>query len=106
MPNFMVIGSCPRLSASDAVPALLGHTDAESFQEPASTRRGDGHGPAVLHSLRPAQIEAALRERGSDRARNVWASFGPIEAESAKLAAARAQRGKVDPELGEKTGAR
>jgi len=35
----------------------------------------------------------------------VWASLGPIEAESAKVAAGRTQRGKLDPELGEETGA-
>jgi hypothetical protein len=35
----------------------------------------------------------------------VWASLGPIEAQSAILAARRTQRGRRDPELGEKTGA-
>lgn len=33
----------------------------------------------------------------------MWPSFGPIEAESAEVTARRALRGKVDPEVGEKT---
>jgi hypothetical protein len=35
----------------------------------------------------------------------VWASLGPIEAESANVAVCRTPCGKLDPELGEKTGA-
>jgi hypothetical protein len=36
----------------------------------------------------------------------VWASLGPIEAESAKVTAGRTLRGKLDPELGEEPRAR
>src|SRR2546422_3367596 len=61
--------------------------------------------PKVSNPLGPAEIKAAFRERGPHCARYVWPSFGPIEAESAEVAAGRTQRGKVDPELGEKTGA-
>ena len=36
---------------------------------------------------------------------NLWASLGPIEAESADVAAGRMPGRKLDPELGEKAGA-
>src|SRR2546427_6881302 len=55
--------------------------------------------------FRSAEIEVALGHRGAYRTRDVWASLGPIEAESAKVAAGRTQCGKLDPELGDKTGA-
>src|SRR6185295_14522397 len=44
-------------------------------------------------------------ERGSDRTRDVRASLRPIEAKPAKVTAVRAQRGELDPEPGEKSGA-
>jgi len=69
-------------------------------------RRGDDHGAAVLRPLRPAEIEAPFRKSGSDRARDVRPPFGPIETRSAELATGRVQRGKVDSELGEKSGTR
>ncbi len=69
-------------------------------------RRGDDHGAAVLRPLRPAEIEAPFRKRGSDRSGDVWPPFGPIEARSTEITTGRIQRGKVDSELGEKSGAR
>ena len=35
----------------------------------------------------------------------MWAAFGPIDTDFAEPAAGRTQRSKIDPELGEKTGA-
>src|SRR6266404_7902917 len=66
---------------------------------------GDDYGVAALHPFHPAEIEVALGDRGPYCSRDVWASLGPIEAESAKVAAGRTQLGKLDPELGEKTDA-
>jgi hypothetical protein len=60
---------------------------------------------AALHPFHPAEIEATLGGRGPYRTRDVWASLGPIEAESAKMAAGRTQRPKLEPEFGEETGA-
>jgi hypothetical protein len=60
---------------------------------------------AALHPFQPAEIEVTRGDRGPYRTRDVWASLGPIQAESAKVAAGRTQCGKLDPELGEKTGA-
>jgi hypothetical protein len=56
---------------------------------------------ATLHPFHPAEIEVALGHRGPYRTRDVWASLGPIEAESAKAAAGRTPCGKLDPELSE-----
>jgi hypothetical protein len=53
----------------------------------------------------PAEIETALGDPDSHRIRDVWTSLSPIEAESAEVAAGRPRRGKLDPEVGEKTGA-
>jgi hypothetical protein len=60
----------------------------------------------ALHPFHPAEIEAALGDRGPYRSREVRASLGPLEAESATVAAGRTQCRKRDPELGEKPGAR
>src|SRR2546427_2315517 len=51
--------------------------------------------------FRSAEIEVALGHRGAYRTRDVWASLGPIEAESAKVAVGRTQCGKLGPELSE-----
>jgi hypothetical protein len=58
---------------------------------------------AALHPFHPAEIEVPLGDRGPDRTRDVWASLGPIEAESAEVAAGRMR--KRDPEFGEEPGA-
>src|SRR5262245_23206744 len=36
----------------------------------------------------------------------MWPPFGPVEAQSAEMTAGRTQRRQVDPEFGEKSGAR
>ena len=61
---------------------------------------------AARRPFDPAEIEAARGDRDPDRARDVWTSLGPVEAESAEAAAGRTQGRKLDPERGEKTGAR
>src|SRR5512143_3179634 len=99
-------GSRTALSTSHSVPGFLGHADAERFPETALPRRGDDHRAAVLRPLRPPEIEAPLRERGPDRARDVWPSLGPVDTESAKGTALRAQRRQVEAELREKSGPR
>src|SRR5262249_59955475 len=86
--------------------AGFGRVDAEGPEEAPPPQRGDDDGLAVLHPFHPAQIEVPSRDRGPDRTRDVWASLGPIEAESAKVAAGRTQPGKLNPEFGENTGAR
>src|ERR1700730_2362812 len=68
------------LLTSHAFPGFLGHADAKSFQETVLSRRGDDHSVAVLHPLGPTQIETTLGEGGSYRARDVWPSFGPVQA--------------------------
>jgi len=83
--------------------ASIGQSDTENIREAAFSRSGDDYGAAILHSLDPAEIEVAVREGRPYRTRDVWASFGPIDADFAEPAAGRTQRGKVDPELGEKT---
>src|SRR5262249_25066703 len=90
-----------------ARPAIAGRGPADPARllEATPARCGDGNGVALLHPLDPAEVEAAPGERDSDRARDVRASLGPVEAESAEVAAGRAQGGKVDPELEEETGA-
>jgi hypothetical protein len=67
-------------SGSHAVSGFLGRTDSERLQEAALSRRGDDHCSTVLHPFDPTEIEAALRERRTYRARDVWPSFGPVEA--------------------------
>src|SRR5262249_10212045 len=64
-----------------------------------------GDGVALLHPFHPTEVEAALGDRGPERACDVWASLGPIEAEPAKAAAARTSGGEIDPEPGEEVGA-
>src|SRR6185369_17159083 len=85
---------------------FLGHADAEGFPETVRSRRGDDHGAAVLHPFGPAQIETTLGEGGPYGARNVWPSFGPIEAQSTEVAAFCTQGRQVDSELREKSSAR
>src|SRR3989449_3086350 len=75
------------LLTSRAVPEFLGHADAESFAETVLSRRGDDHSAAVLHPFGPAQIETTLGEGGSYPARDVWPSFGPIDAQSTEVTA-------------------
>src|SRR5260370_41012145 len=66
---------------------FLGHADPERFAEAAPPRIGDDHGTAVLHSLRPAQIEVALRQRPPSRSSHVGASLGPTHAPPRRLSA-------------------
>src|SRR5207302_5700589 len=94
----------PLLALEPAL-AFVGDANAKRFQEAAPTQWRHGDGAALLHPLRPGAIKAAFHERGSDCASDVRASFGPIEAQPAECGAGRTQRGKVDPELGKKTGA-
>src|SRR5256884_3862367 len=86
--------------------AWFGHVDAKGLPEAPPPQRGDDHGVAALHPFHPAEIEVALGDRGPDRTRDVWASLGPIEAQSAQVAEGRTRGGKLDPQPGEKTGAR
>jgi len=95
----------PGTHGRDLTSERVGRVDAEGLLEAPSSRRGDDYGVAALHPLHPAEIEVALGDRGPYGTRDVWASLGPIEAESAKVSAGRTQCGKLDPELGEKTGA-
>src|SRR5256885_5787781 len=83
--------------------AWFGRVDAEGLVEAPPSRRSDDYGVAALHPFHPAEIEVALGDRGPDRTRDVWASLGPIEAESAEVAAGRMR--KRDPEFGEEPGA-
>src|SRR5215472_15394965 len=76
--------------------------DAEGLLEPPPPRQRDRHGLATRHPFHPAEIEVAPGERGPDRARDVWASLGPVEAEPARAAASRTKCGKLEPESGEK----
>jgi hypothetical protein len=84
-------------------PASVEQSDTENIRETVFSRSGDDYGTAILHSLDPAEIEVAFREGRPYRTRDVWASFGPIDADFAEPVAGRIQRRKVDPELGEKT---
>src|SRR5215470_448576 len=83
----------------------LGRVDAEDLLEPAPSQPGNDHRVAALYPFHPTEIEVALRDRGPHRPRDVRASFGPIEAESAQ-AAGRTPRGQLDPEPGEEPGSR
>src|SRR5262244_346625 len=78
--------------------------DGEGLLETTPSQRGDDHGVATLHPFHPAEIEVARGQRGPYRTRDVWASLGPIEAESAQVVTGRAGCAKLDPEPGEKTG--
>jgi hypothetical protein len=80
-------------------------SDAENIQEAAFSRSGDDYGATIRHTLDPAEIEVAFGEGRPYRTRDVWASFGPIDADFAEPVAGRTQRGKINPELGEKPGA-
>src|SRR5262249_37594518 len=82
--------------------ARLGRVDTEDLPEPAPSQRRDDDGLALLHPLRPAQIEAAPGDGRPHRAGDVRATLGPIEAEPAVVAAGRTPSGELDPELGEK----
>ena len=93
------------LSGSSAVLVPAKYFNSEDFQEAPFSQLGDDHGAAVLHPLGPTEIEAALGERGSYRARDMWPSFGPVQTQPAQMATSLTQGGKVDPEFGEKPGA-
>jgi hypothetical protein len=86
-------------------PASVGQSDTKNIQEAAFARSGDDYGAAIGHPLDPTEIEVAFGEGRPNRTGDVWASFGPIDADFAEPAAGRTQSGKVDPELGEETGA-
>src|SRR5207245_3203106 len=85
--------------------AWFGRVGAEGLVEAPPSRRSDDYGVATLHPFHPAEIEVALGDRGPYRTRDVWASLGPIETQSAKVAEGRTQWWQLDPEGGEKTGA-
>src|SRR5438067_9487762 len=93
------------LDRRQGIGRLFGRVDPEGLREAPPAQRRDDYGVAALHPFDPAEIEAALGDRAPYHARDVWASLGPVEAESTEAAAVRRQRGKLDPELGEKTGA-
>src|SRR5215475_3118280 len=78
----------------------LGRVDAEDLLEPAPSHPGNDHGVAAFHPFHPTEVEVALGHRSPQRSRDVRASFGPIEAESAQPAG-RTPRGQLDPEPGE-----
>src|SRR5207249_4799455 len=86
--------------------AWFGRVDAEGLVEAPPSRRSDDYGVAALHPFHPAEIEVALGDRSPYRTRDVWASLGPIETQSAKVAAGRTQCGKLGPEPGANTAAR
>src|SRR5262245_42645956 len=85
--------------------AWFGGVDAEGLPEASPSQRGDDDGVAALHPFDPAEIEAALADRRPNRPRDVRASLGPIEAESAEVPAGRTPHRKPDAERGEEPGA-
>src|SRR6185436_11122575 len=89
---------------SKPLPDRVGRVDAEGLPEASPAQRGDDDRMAAAHPIQPAEIEAASGDRGPDLTRDVWTSLGPIQAESAVVAAGRTPGGKLDPELAEKTG--
>jgi hypothetical protein len=60
----------------------------------------------ALHPLHPPEIEAALGDRGPYRARDVWASLRPVEAEPGPASAGRTPWRKGDTELSQEAGPR
>src|SRR5262249_540537 len=83
----------------------LRNLDAEGLPEaPLSNRRHDD-GVVLLRPFHPAEIQEAVGARSPDRAGDVRASLGPIEAESAKTAAGRTPCPNLAPEFREEAGA-
>src|SRR5262249_57224942 len=81
-----------------------GRVDPEGLKKPPPARRGDDDGVAARHSVDPAEVEAARGDGHPHRTGDVRASLGPIEAESAEVAAPGPRGGKRDAERGEKAG--
>ena len=71
--------------------------DAEGLLEASPPRRGDERRRGCADSLQPAEIEVARGGGGPHRTRDVWTSLGPIEAESAKVAAVARSAGSSIP---------
>ena len=94
---------CQTVRLASVVP---GSIDAERLLKPSTSYWGDDYCVAVFHFLDPAEIEEVLGDCGPERTGDVRAALGPIEAESAKVTAGGMSRGKRDPELAKKTGAR
>src|SRR5206468_12873590 len=81
--------------------AWFGRIDAEGLLEAPPSQPGDDDGVAPPHPFPPAEIEVALRERGPQRSRDVWAWLGPIGPAAARMPAGRTWWGKLDPDRGE-----
>src|SRR5215475_505039 len=66
---------------------------AEGGGEPFLAGHGDPDGPAVGAPLDPAQLQQPGGDRGTERAVQVRAAFGPVQAGAGESAPRVAQRG-------------
>src|SRR5262249_29483171 len=66
---------------------LAAGVNPEGVAQAAASSGGDDHGVAGPGPLDPAQIEAAPGDRGAERAGDVRAPLGPVEAKPAELTA-------------------
>jgi hypothetical protein len=86
--------SCARACAE-----LSLNRQPEHVAQTASAQRRDEERATVANVLEPAEVEAALCQRGTDAAAQMRPPLGPVEARPAENPAAAARRGEIDAEL-------
>src|SRR6185437_11228995 len=78
--------------------AAASERKAEHLGEAAPAGGCDHQRAAVAHALEPAHVEAARRERGTDRAGEMRPPLGPVEARPAEGALLVLRRREIDAE--------
>src|SRR5580658_3020421 len=73
---------------------------AECFEKTAVSGRGDAHGAGVAQALDPAECRATAQQRRADRATEMRAALGPIQAGAAERPFAGSRRDEIDTEPG------
>src|SRR5215469_124919 len=80
---------------------FMGCADAENLHETLLSRRSDDHRAAILYPLCPAESEAAIGERRSNRPADVRPAFCPVETGATEVAAPGAGSNDIDPKFRE-----
>src|SRR5205823_3821181 len=86
----------PRPARAAARSVVLRQTDADSYREVRPAGVGEAEGARLRVAGEPAELEQPRHEGPSERARDVVALLGPVEAAARDVAGA-----SLDPQLGE-----
>src|SRR5678815_522525 len=87
-------GSC----RSSRAPRLARWTSGSQPRDRGSAMAGDPQRAIAARARDPAALEEALEDHGTQRAGEVRAALGPVEASPGERAARRGERGEVDVE--------